>query len=525
MTKRAFFYQPCTLLFLILSLPFGFSQSIVDTTLYFQPIEIAAPRWSSFQTGTKKLHLDTFRRNTIVTQSLASTLSLNTPIFVKNYGPGRLATTSIRGANASQTTVLWNGFNLNNPMLGQTDFSLIPGFFVDQIALQYGSNSAAWGSGAIGGAILLQSKAIYEQGWKGDWNSSLGSFNNYFNGAKLHFSNDKFYTETKVFYQTGKNDFPIDHGQSDRLSHSQIKKWGILQKNGFNIRDKQQLNVHLWYQNTHRELPPNLVQTNSLSEQQDESFRSSLNWKYAQSQFVLQVRSALFYEQLDFQDAIAGIDSKSNTWTFTNELEWTKALSNKHSFNTGINYTVIKARSTGYGNKKPIQNRPAIFAAYHWNSSSKKWKMQCSFRQEWVGATSTPFIPAFGLEGKLLEALTLSGSISRSYRVPTFNDLFWQSGGNSELVPEAGWKEEVSLAYTSNSFWKITATVYNRNIDNWIIWLPNGGIWSSKNLQKVWSRGLEGQLQGRKQIGIVKLDLSLNYHLSHSTHQKSRHSL
>ena len=437
--------------------------------------------------------------------------------------PSRLVTTAIRGASTTQTAILWNGFNLNSPMLGQADLSLIPAFFIDNISLQYGSNSAAWGSGAIGGAILLQNKERFEQHWQGDWHSSIGSFGNYFNGTSFHFSNEKFYSESKTFYQTGKNNFPIDGGLLDKLHHAQVKKWGILQKNGFKIKDKQQLDIQLWYQNADRELPPTLTQTNSIAEQQDESFRSGINWKRTANQSIIQARSGVFYERLGFQDAIARIASKSKAWTWSNEIEWTKTFNFSHSLNLGGNYTFLKAQSTGYGNKNPQQNRSAIFVTYHF-SPSQKWKMQCAFRQDWVDARRTPFIPAFGFEGKLWKSLSIRGTISKSYRIPTFNDLFWQLGGNENLLPEAGWNQEIGLGYALNEHWKIATTAYNRNIDNWIIWLPNGGIWSPENLQKVWSRGLESQLQWKKKWGAIHLDFLLNYDLTYSTNQRAANS-
>lgn len=498
----------------------GISQPI-DTTLQFQTIEITAPRLNAFRIGTKKTAFTNFQKITTTTQDLGTALSLNTPIFIKNYGPGRLATTSIRGASAAQTVVLWNGFNLNNSMLGQSDFSLIPAFFMDGIAVQYGSNSTAWGSGAVGGTIILENKATFQKGWTAHWNSSIGSFDNYFNGLSVGFSNERITSTTKAFYQTGENDFPIKNGRSDKLPHSQVKKWGILQKNGFKIKDNQQLDLNLWYQTADRNLPPNLVQTTSDARQEDESFRSSLNWKYIQSNAILQIRSGLFYERLFYQDPVDLIDSRSRTWTYRNEVEWTKSFSTTHSLNLGGNYAHLTAKSPGNYEGTPQQNRTALFAMYQWKPSNQKWQTQLSIRQEWVDDKATPFIPALGIEGQLSNHFSISGNISRSYRVPTFNDLFWQNLGQKDLLSEDGWNQEIGLNYTFNSQWKFSTTAYNRNVDNWIIWQPNSGIWTPQNLQKVWSRGLENTLNWQQQFKDLNLQFSLNYDLTFSTNQQS----
>ena len=506
-------------LFFVLLYQSIIAQSI-DTTLKFQVVEITAPRLQSFQTGTKKTSFDDFQKLTTTTQNLGAALSLHSPIFIKNYGPGRLATTAIRGASAAQTAVIWNGFNINSPMLGQTDFSLIPTFFIDEIGIEYGSNSTAWGSGAIGGSIILENKNQFNQGWQSVWEAKIGSFGNFFNGLGTSYSTNHFSTTTKVFYETGKNDFSIKNGQTDKLTHSEINKWGILQKNGFKLKDRAQLDLTIWYQTTDRNLPPNLVQKISVAEQMDESFRTSLNWKYSDNQSILQLRSGLFYDRLFFQDATAGIDARSRTWTSRTEAEWTKTLSNKHRFNMGANYAYLKAISTGYTTGNPIQNRMAIFAMYHWANKTEHWKTQLSFRQEWIDGQSTPFIPAFGFSGNLTDRITVSGKLTKSYRVPTFNDLFWDGQGNQNLQSEDGWNEEIGLDYKIYKNWQFTTTAYNRSIQNWILWQPESGVWRPSNLLKVWSRGLENTVKGQKQLADLSLVFSLQYDLTFSTNQK-----
>ena len=496
-----------------------FAQSI-DTALQFQTIEISAPRLQSFQTGIKKTTLNTFQKLTTTSQNLGEALTLNTPIFIKNYGPGRLATSTIRGASAAQTAVIWNGFNINSPMLGQTDFSLIPSFFIDKIGVEYGSNSTSWGSGAIGGAIILENENAFNQGWKAAWSSSVGSFSNFFNGLNASYSNARFSTTTKVFYQTGKNDFPIKNGQSDRLVHSDVEKWGVLQKNGFQLKDNQLLELNIWYQTADRNLPPNLLQKTSVAAQADESFRTTLNWKLVKDKSILQLRNGLFYERLFFQDTIAAIDSRSRTWTNRSEVEWTQKLSPQHSINLGANYAYLKAISTGYDQEDPSQNRATIFAMYHWQSLSKKWATQLALRQEWVDGNRTPFIPSIGFSGSLTKHFSINGKIAKSYRVPTFNDLFWQNQGNQNLLSEDGWNEELGLNYQAKKHWELGITAYNRTINNWILWQPENGIWRPNNLLKVWSRGIENVIKFDKTFNEVQFNFSFQYDLTFSTNQK-----
>ena len=89
-------------------------------------------------------------------------LAQSTGVFVKSFGASSSATTSIRGGSAEHTRVLWNGLPLENPMLGQLDFSLLPAIFIDDISVHFGGNAATWGNGAIGGTVQLENRT--------DWN-------------------------------------------------------------------------------------------------------------------------------------------------------------------------------------------------------------------------------------------------------------------------------------------------------------------------------------------------------------------
>ena len=79
--------------------------------------------------------LDTLVLQSKSTSSLSDLLIQHSPVFIKTYGPGGTSTASFRGTTASHTLVLWNGFQLNAPSLGQVDFSTIPVILADDVSL------------------------------------------------------------------------------------------------------------------------------------------------------------------------------------------------------------------------------------------------------------------------------------------------------------------------------------------------------------------------------------------------------
>lgn len=81
--------------------------------------------------GIQKTQLDTTVLHENIALSMADILTFNTSIFVKQYGRATLSTVAFRGTSPSHTQVTWNGMRINSPMLGMTDFSMIPSYFID----------------------------------------------------------------------------------------------------------------------------------------------------------------------------------------------------------------------------------------------------------------------------------------------------------------------------------------------------------------------------------------------------------
>ena len=104
-----------------------------------------------------KTEIDSVLLSQSLNSSLAELLSKETPLFVKSYGMGSMATVSFRGTTSSHTQVKWNGLKINNPMLGQVDFSQLPVWMIDKVEILHGGSSLVEGSGALGGSIHLQS--------------------------------------------------------------------------------------------------------------------------------------------------------------------------------------------------------------------------------------------------------------------------------------------------------------------------------------------------------------------------------
>lgn len=503
-----------------------------DSTVHqLSTVEILAPRQYSFSSGNKTETLDSSVLARYSNSNLADLLANESQVFIKSYGLGSVATSSFRGAGASHTAVLWNGFNIQSPMLAQLDISLIPVNFLNNVKLQYGSAGALWGTGAVGGTIHLNNKTDFDTGIKASANIGFGSFGDKQQQLSAGISKKRWASELKLFNHTAKNDFPFintaQYGKPEqKQNNAELAQHGLLQENYFLINKRQKLNTRFWYQYSDRNVPPTMTQNISIANQQDRLYRITTEWQRTGERMELLARAAYFDEYIYFNDSTISEHSKSRSKAIITEAEGHFRILKTDMLNIGINNTYNEAITRDYANTQ-TQNRISLFVNYKLYNKRNTWNVVASARQEFVQSKAVPFVASLGFEGKLLNYFILKSNAAKHYRLPSFNDLYWVgqgAKGNALLQPESGWTEEVSLVHKhsfKNLLWEAGATAFNRTIDNWIMWIPNQlNIWSPENVVQVWSRGLEYKLSTAYTKGRFKTQVTGMYNYILSTNEK-----
>lgn len=500
----------------------GLSQT--DTLLKLPTVEVAGDRP---RTQTVGGHTQSWTKTTLHPQlhtNLGEWLSEAGGLFVKSSGNGGIATTSIRGGSAAHTTVLWNGLPIQSPMLGQLDFSLFPLAFIDGIALHYGGNSAAWGSGAVGGVVDLESRLPTDSTRSLSWRSTLGSFGFQDHQLQAAYSQKRWGVSTRLFYRRARNDFPYSLGAGQRRQrqpNAAIRQSGLLQSVFWKPGPNQQLSLFLWVQGSDREIPPTSVQRESQAAQADDFSRLLLHWKSTGNAIIWQARFGLFNENIDYRDDAIRLRALSGFRTARLEATGTWAGNGRQQLLFGLNHGWTSAQADAYISP-PEQRRTAAFISYQHRLS--KWQSQLNLRQEIVDGVFLPPVPGLGIEGQLTAMLSVQARFSRNYRLPTLNDQYWQPGGNPGLLPESGWSQEAGFRLRKQlPGHRLTyqLTGFNRNMRNWILWSkPTGqAYWSSNNIAKVWSRGLEQRLHWDWQLHRWRGQLMAGYDYIRSTNE------
>jgi vitamin B12 transporter len=504
-------------------------QMTIDTIVQLKEFIFQGKRDQKFGSGLKTEKIDSLLLMDSKAMTLDELLQRQSRVIIKSYGPGNLATTSLRGAGANHTAIIWNGFNLQSPTNGTFDLALMPVEFINQATVQPGSSSNLWGSGAIGGAINLNNIPKANHGLSVSSGSVVGSFGEIQQTVGVSYSNKNFSTSIKGFVKQVENNFSyIDYSLKGNpivtQKNNKINQNGLLQENYLYFKKGQQVKLVLWLQQSEREIPPVISQGYTEAKQGDDAIRLTSEYAKKGKNYQLQLRQALFNEVLVYQESLAGTASKTSFQTSISEAEITADLKKQTSLNIGVNNTYSKSSSNGY-EKTHYLNRPAVFASLKKTNYKETWDLTLSGRQEFAGHTMAPFAPFAGFQAKLKKDFTFKCNISKSYRLPTLNDLYWNPGGNTQLLPENGWSQESGLHYskTIKAFsFSAEATAFNRTVKNWIIWLPQNGYWTPQNLMSVWSRGTETGVKASYQFKKLQVNWDVLTSYTRSTNQKAK---
>ena len=468
-------------------------------TVSLNSVEVIANKIELSQIGKKTEQIDSTIKQQFKFNSIGDLLNLTSTIFIKNYGPGALSTSSFRGGNASQTAILWNGFNIQNAMLGQTDLTLMPSFLFENIEIEYGGSSSLWGSGAVGGSVHLKNTSSFNKGFYTSTSIGSGSYGLRNLSANITFSKRRFISSTKIYNNSSVNNYkytdtldkqnPIKHQKNAAYNF-----FGLMQEFKFLINSHQMLSFNTWVNAGQRRLPSADLNTESKIYQTDAVSRITANWNYNNRNFKSIIRSGLFIDKINYTDSLAQLFSKSNSQTIILENENYYTWAKHHQLNFGVNFSSSSALTNNYESTKSL-SKVSLLVGNKFSFLNDRLLTYASTRLDYFSVGTLPITGNISTEYNITKKILLMINGAKVYRQPTLNELYWLPGGNINLKPEEGYTFEGTVKYkiqSNNFLFTFTGAAYSRKISNWILWLPGvNGNPSPTNIQQVWSRGTE----------------------------------
>ena len=487
-----------------------------NDTIKIQEVIISRKKNGSESTGYKKTCVDSSFLRYNSHSSIADILSENSGISFKSYGMGGAAIPSFRGTGAGHTLLTWNSININNPMLGQSDFSLIPGGIIDNIQIYYGGGSMSLASGGIGGIINLETKPVWKKETQISINPGFGSFGQYSGLVKLRSGNFHFQSVTKAFIQSSENDFRYLNTEIgaepvwQTRTNSQVRQRGLIQELYFR-KTENVASARIWYESANRNLPSSLLtqQLNAGETQFDESLRTLLNYDIFGKKNKYSLTGAWLINRLDYTNRLASINSSNLSETITLKTKMESRIGRFTTLKVSLDDEFNYVKSNNYD--QILHRNTTTFTVSAETNVNDRIGTMILLRD--IIDDKTFLIPDFSaaIQYRILDEKDyfLKANISRNSKIPTMNDMYWIPGGNPDLKNEYAFIYELTYEMThhisSSLILRNDLSVFKNNVSDMIQWHPGEySYWTADNVKNVSSSGLESSL-------------SLNYMSNHLT--------
>lgn len=566
--------------FLRISITFFFSSIVCSTYSYAQHLNDSINNLSEIIIKKKPsqdiIPVQTLQGKEIErlnAHSVADALRYFSGVQIKDYGGlGGLKTVDVRNMGSHHVGVFYNGQQINNAQNGIVDLGKFSLDNIEAVALYNGQRTDIFQSAteyASGSTLYiyskepwfapgkpLQIKGKYKAGSIQLSNPSLqlnyqlspflktsisGEYIS--SNGRYEFRQKKLNTNGTVAYDT----------IGTRLN-GDIQAYRI-ENNWFYKKDNDELTVNLYYYQSDRGLPGAIIKksdhtiaTENINERQgDKNVITQATWtKYFSAFYNLKIKAKYSYDQthflsrktVDFEgDQVTYNPQFDNTFYQQNYFASMAHLFNitafwKASFSSDIKYEKLNATRIGQGALFTYPQRFTFYNAIATSIEIGAVKLQANLlsttthekvRYNYKAPNRQVWNPSLFINYKPFNYIDLDlfAYYKESYRLPTFNDLYYTNLGTANLLPEQAKQITIGASY-SHSFQKgivqnfrINAQTYIANITNKIIASPTSsmGRWMMTNLGKVESSGIEADAS----IALIPFEkVTLQFNLSYA---------
>ncbi|MBQ8050477.1 MAG: TonB-dependent receptor [Bacteroidaceae bacterium] len=490
--------------------------------------------------GVQKTVLDTAVLHQNVALSMSDILTQHSTLFIKSYGRATESTAEFRGTSPSHTQVLWNGMKINSPMLGTVDFSTIPAYFIDHANLLHGASSLTLTGGGLGGAVEMQTRPLFGQGYALQYIQGIGSFDTYDQFLRFTYGNDHWSTSTRLVYSTSDNDFKYTNydkkvdvrdeaGNILRSYHPTERNRSGYFDDVHALQDVYYRDDHgnrfggmLWYTHSLRGLPFLSVDyrdnVDFKNEHRQDALRSVLSWDKTFGTWNLGTRAGYVWQDIAY-------DYYTTRETVSTDITHSRSHSQQAYVQADADWMptrrwLLTANLATYYNHVRSSDKSPFHIGDNYNlgrmeynlSLSAKWRptdrlsLSAVLCEECYKKDFVPVIPALFAEYVLYRpwGLVFKTSVARNYRYPTMDDLYFRPGGNPNLRPERGITYDGGLegrVERERFSLSMNLSAFDSYITDWILWTPNAkGYWQPSNLRKVHNYGTEMMLSAEVRL-------------------------
>jgi iron complex outermembrane receptor protein len=474
-----------------------------DEAILIGEVEIRAKSDRNDFMGFKSSHIDSSIIVNYNQRTLADLISENSIIHIKTYGSGGLASPSFRGTGPGHTQITWNNVNLNNPMVGQFDLSLVPAGFIDDVNIYYGGGSMGIHNGGFGGVINLETNPGWDDRELVYLNPAMGSFGRISGLVKVKAGSKDFHSVTKAFLRNSDNNFRYINSVSgptplfETRENSEVRQKGFIQE--FYFRNStSNFSARIWYQSAARNLPVPIISPalDPPEKQFDESLRAMFEYGSVRGITGLNATAAFISDKLNYTNGLASVDSRNLSKRIILKGRIERMINNMVRLELSLNDEFNIINTNNYAG---LKSRNLLSADAVAEADLTQWLGARILVRELV-QDKRILMPDFSAGTEIRpfreKYYFIRASFSKNSKIPTLNDMYWSPGGNPGLKNETGYSSEITWEMTSfpsgslkirNDF-----TIFRNNINNMIQWHPGEySYWEAANIGNIITSGLE----------------------------------
>ena len=513
--------------------------SISSRTHAIDEVTVTAHRLQRDVTGGKPIQLMTHRELELLgLTNLADAVKKFAGASVKDYGGiGGMKTVSVRNLGAHHTAVSYDGVTISNTQAGQIDIGRYQTDNIQELSLAMGEEDNQMQSArhyASAGVLSISTERPYYGGerrrFTPHFKASLrgGSWGLVSPSLRL---TQSFSERTAVslggtyMRADGVYPFTLKNGRMrtrEKRYNSDIESWQG-EANLYNtLADNSQLDVKAYWYRSERGLPGAVILYNDKSDERlwDEDFFTQAVWrKRFNQQWSLHARvkyahSWNRYEDTDvkYQDGKLTDVARQNEYYASATVGWTPidnltfTLAEDIAFNDLRSNISISDNLNNPPYPKRTTSLTALSARYVWNRLTLNASLVGTYATEKVKAGKQPddrrrLSPSASLSYRVLanEALYIRLMYKSTFRMPSFNDLYYIRMGNTGLRPENANEYNVGITWSGKparwmKYLSVTLDGYFNDVTDKIVAFPSTYVWKMANFGKVYIHGIDATM-------------------------------
>lgn len=470
-----------------------------------------------------------FKKNNC--ENVGDALKTITGVYVNSEGE-----ISLRDVSSSKVVVVMDGQRLNSPGTIGVNVAALSIENIEKIELLRGGRSAQYGADAVGGVILITTKTKRLN--RDNTNSqakafSLGMRTTYgsYNRQILSLSNS--YTRNNLNYiLTYKRDlwdgnftYTDFYDKRQELKNNHQSSYDVFFKTGLNLPADQIVNASAYFYKADNGTPGMI--DNPTPKARIRFTNKSLNLTYDRKtlfrDFSLKTQFYYLFFNTKFDDpeGIVPVHSNHDNTAIGLELQQSGTLFRNLRLSYGYAFRKDNIVSTDVGKKERITHSAHSSLDYlqQLNFFFSQLNASMALRYDAPSDFERAFSPRLSLSATHSGKLTLSliSHITKSYKAPSFNDLYWPRDafaiGNPDLKPEKGYNYDIGMTF-GWKFLTATANYFSNDVTDLILWAQDpavNNLWTPKNIAKTSTKGLETSLTLTLLKGKVVLNGEYTY--------------